>query len=114
MKHLEIRVWWFQAKGSAMLASVPMQAMYRVLKDPDLESARLQVVAGRHEVAWCSFHAAGTGPLPCSNARLGKRGRRTGPPAVRDGVQWVEIEVEGLVKQYGDVEEALRILKVGD
>lgn len=113
LKHLEIRVWWFQAKGSGMLSSVPMQAMYRVLKDPDLESARLKVVEGHHEVAWCLFHAGGSKPSSLCDTGLGKNGGSVSPLG-RNGVNWVEIGLEGLVGRYGEVEEALRILKVGD
>lgn len=103
-----------------MLASVPMQAMYRVLRDPDLESAKLKVVAGAHEKAWCSFHARhgnSTMSLPCDGelgGRLGRgRERVVGPPEA-GRAEWVEIDLEGLIGEYGKAEEALRILKVGD
>lgn len=87
--------------------------MYRVLKDPDLESARLKVVEGHHEVVWCPFHAGRSKPNSLCDTGLGKRGRSVGPPG-RNGVKWVEIGLHGLVGRYGEVEEALRILKVGD
>lgn len=106
-----------------MFASVPMQAMYRVLKDPDLESARLQVVAGYHEGVWCPFHQSGRPQyppyalLPDPNVCDNGLGKRVGAPPLSQsgrGLTWLEIDLEGLVRRYGEVEEALRILKVGD
>lgn len=104
-----------------MLASVPMQAMYRVLKDPDLESASLKVVAGSHEKLWCPFHAAydnSTMSWSSCESGLGGRlkagiGRMDCPPEGRRA-RWVEIDLDGLIGEHGEVEDALRILKIGD
>lgn len=109
LKHLEIRVWWFQTKGPGMLSSVPMQAMYRVLKDPDLENARLRVIERHHERAWCPFHAD-----PSTSCGLGQTMRHLGEPLELYGLKWIDIDLDKLVKQHGDVGEALSILKVGD
>lgn len=116
LRELEVRVTWpvtarIQGGSGGVLETAPMQAMYRVLNDPDLHTARLRVAVceGKmlHDGAWCRFHQndeAGLG--------LGSCGVKHG---VSDGWrgEWIEVDVKGVIKTHGGLVEQMKILKVG-
>lgn len=104
LKTLEVRLPWHARRGWRVLASAPMRSLYRVLSDPDLDVARLRVLAGRHEEFWCAFHERdGLARGPCATAG-----------GVGEGLAWVDVDVGALIREHGGVEEQLRIFKVGD
>lgn len=131
LRSLEVRVWWFRAKGGGMLESAPMRALYRVLRDPDLDVARLRVMEGRHGEVWCQFHQHHNNNNSNNNNRAslpdspvvavavcqGARNARLSGEEERrylERVQWIDVDLESLVRKHGKMEDALWIFKVGN
>lgn len=117
LRVLEMRVSWLvtergaQDGGSGVLGTAPMQAMYRVLSDPDLDSARLRVAVcdGKmlHDGIWCRFHQSdGKG------VSLGRCPAKTGDSDGWRG-SWVDVDIGKLIHMHGGIEERMKILKVG-
>lgn len=105
LKSLEFRL-AVRSRGESTFSALPMRCMYRVLTDPDLLVARLSIPAQKHEAMWCPFHLdGGDGYESCAISK----GRIDGP---RSG--WLGIDVAALIRRYGEVDDHLRILKVGD
>ncbi|KAJ4397313.1 hypothetical protein N0V93_001537 [Gnomoniopsis smithogilvyi] len=105
LKTLEFRV-GFRSRGEGMFTAPPMRCMFRVLTDPDLLVARLCISARNHARLWCPFHAGGgDGSESCGISK----GRMEGP---RSG--WLGVDVAALIRKYGEADDHLRILKVGD
>lgn len=107
LKELEFRV-GFEARSGSVLSSDIMRGMYRVLTDPDLVVANLSVPSQDHGGAWCPFHGE-RGFASCCGAVLDGNGDGVGP-----GSMWIRLDLAALIRQHGEVEDQLRILKVGD
>lgn len=104
LKELEFRVAF--GLQSAALSSPIMRTMYRVLTDPDLRVAKLSVAEKDHGSGWCAFHeSVGGCDLSCS---------ASGDKRARPGNGWISVDVAALIQQHGQVEDQLRILKIGD
>lgn len=105
LKNLEFRV-GFRSRGENMFSAPPMRCMYRVLTDPDLLVSKLRIPALNHARVWCPFHTSGgDGFGSCGIAE----GRVEGP---RSG--WLDIDIAALIRRYGEADDHLTILKVGD
>lgn len=103
LKVLEVRICWYGTRREGVLASAPMQALYRALSDPDLDVARLRVSLRRHEPFWCDLHEGGR--QGCGSVRGKSEGW---------GEEWIDVDVKEIICKHGNVEEQLRIFKVGD
>lgn len=105
LKNLECRV-GFRSRGETMFSAPPMRCMYRVLTDPDLLVAKLSIPALKHARVWCPFHAdGGDGFGSCGISEGTMHGPRSG---------WLDIDVAALIRRYGEADDQLTILKVGD
>lgn len=105
LKNLEFRI-GFKSRGESMFGAPPMKCMFRVLTDPDLLAARLSIPARNHARVWCPFHmGGGAGVESCGIST----GRMQGP---RNG--WLGVDVAALIRRYGEEDDHLRIVKVGD
>lgn len=105
LKNLEFRM-AFRSRGEAMFSALPMRCIYRVLTDPDLLVARLRIPAQNHESAWCPFHE--NGGDGCESCAI-STDRLKGP-----GNGWLDVDVAALIRKYGEIDDQVRILKVGD
>lgn len=106
LKELEFRV-GFEARRETVLKSDIMRGMYRVLSDPDLLVARLSIPIQDHGGAWCEFHRdRGQDAICCASS--------DGDDGIGPGSLWIDLDLAALIGQYGEVEDQLRILKVGD
>lgn len=103
LKVFEVRICWYGTRREGVLASAPMQALYRVLSDPDLDIARLRVPLRKHEPFWCGLHKGGR--QACGSVR-DKSETQKG--------EWIDVDVGEIIRRHGDVEGQLRIFKVGD
>lgn len=105
LKNLEFRV-GFRSRSEAMFGARPMQCLYRVLTDPDLFAAKLSIPTSNHARVWCPFHAGGgDGDGICGISEGWEDGPLNG---------WLDIDVAALVRRYGEADDRLTILKVGD
>lgn len=105
LKNLEFRV-GFRSRGEAMFRARPMQCLYRVLSDPDLFVAKLTIPTINHARVWCPFHeGGGDGDDVCGISGGWEDGPRNG---------WLNIDVAALIRRYGEADDHLTILKVGD
>lgn len=105
LKTLEFRV-GFRSRGETMFSAPPMRCMYRVLTDPDLLVAKLRIPALNHAIVWCPFHEGGGdgfGSCGISEGRM---------DAPRSG--WLDVDIAALIRRYGEADDHLTILKVGD
>lgn len=108
LKNLEFRV-GSRSRGESMFSAPPMRYIFRVLTDPDLFVARLSIPARNHAAVWCPFHTdGGSGGDGFESCGISK-GRMNGP---RTG--WLGVDVAALIRRYGEADDHLRILKVGD
>lgn len=121
--------------SALMAASAPVQAMLRLLADPDLEEVALRVEAARHWALWCWFHPA----VPGSAAEvtigdtammlsaddgmgMGHEGTGGGGMAGADGSggvssspqRWLDIDVDALLRAFGKDGALTKIVKVED
>lgn len=119
LKSLEVRMYDYSSRPVSFLASIPMQWLYRLLSDPDLDEARLRTLfldTRHYPTIWCPFLKGGE--HVCENhASVGlqpdersKRAARFTEPDAR----WFDLDVEALIQKHGAVEEQMRIFKVGD
>ncbi|KAJ4421861.1 hypothetical protein N0V82_003461 [Gnomoniopsis sp. IMI 355080] len=108
LKNLEFRM-GFRSRGESMFSAPPMRCIFRVLTDPDLLVARLSIPARNHAAVWCPFHMDGGGGGDGFESCGISKGRMNGP---RSG--WLSVDVAALIRRYGEADDHLRILKVGD
>lgn len=124
LKSLEARLYdrGPNTRPESFLGSTPMQWLYRLLSDPDLNVARLRALLdmNQHPEFWCPFHKGGesacgnnSSPGPQLDATNSKRNGRFGQVDGKWGV-WVDLDIEALIEKHGAMEEQFRIFKVGD